>query len=102
VSEPGPAALHGRWVHSHEEDAGGEQVFRPASFPFPPSRGRRTFELRGDGSYAGTVPGPTDKPEPGAGTWKLSGDELELSGDGSTESFHVVSAEPDRLVLRAG
>jgi hypothetical protein len=89
-------------VHSHEEDAGGEQVFRPASFPFPPSRGRHTFELRSDGSYAGTVPGPTDRPEPGEGAWTLRGDELELSGaDGPTESFHVVSAEPDRLVLRS-
>ena len=95
------AALHGRWVHSHEEDSGGEQVFRRESYPFPPSRGRRALDLRPDGSYGGSVPGPTDRPEEAEGKWKLSGDELELRGaDGSEEPLQVVSAAPDRLVLR--
>lgn len=98
---PDAAALNGHWVHSHEEDEDGEQVFRPASFRFPPSRGRRALDLRADGSYGGSVPGPADRPEEAAGTWRLDGDELELrAADGSTERLHVVSAEPDRLVLR--
>jgi hypothetical protein len=101
VSSLDAAALHGSWVHSHEEDAGGEEVFRPASFRFPPSRGRRALDLRPDGSYGGSVPGPDDRPEEAEGTWELRGDELELRGaDGSTETLHVVSAAPDRLVLR--
>ena len=95
------AALHGRWVHSHEEDTPEGQVFRRESFPFPPSRGRRSLELRPDGGYDGNVPGPTDRPEETGGTWKLADHTIELHGPGgSTETLQVVSAEPDRLVLR--
>jgi len=64
--------LAGRWVHSHEEDTGDEMVFRSADYAFPPSRGRESIDLRADGSYAGTVPGPVDKPVPGdEGEWTL-------------------------------
>ena len=30
----------GQWIHSHEEDAKGVMVYRPANYSFPPSRGR--------------------------------------------------------------
>jgi hypothetical protein len=67
--------LAGRWVHSHEEDSADEMVFRSADYAFPPSRGRETIELRPDGSYAGTVPGPVDKPVAGdTGAWTLEDD----------------------------
>jgi hypothetical protein len=96
-----PATLHRKWVHSHEEDTDGEQVFRPASYDFPPSRGRSGFDLRPDGSYGESAPGPTDRPEESEGTWELNGDVLELRGPGgSTQKLAVVSAEPDRLVVR--
>jgi hypothetical protein len=65
--------LEGRWVHSHEEDTPDEMVFRPASYAFPRSRGRQSFELRPDGSYAGSAPGPADTPEPSEGSWSLEG-----------------------------
>ena len=95
------AALHRKWIHSHEEDTGDEQVFRPASYGFPPSRGRSGLDLHPDGSYGETAPGPTDRPEESDGTWELKGDVLELRGpDGSTRTLEVVSAEPDRLVVR--
>jgi hypothetical protein len=77
-----PDELQGRWVHSHEEDTADEMVYRSASsgYDFPRSRGREALELRPDGSYEGTVPGPTDKPEAsGGGTWALEdGDKLVL------------------------
>ena len=66
--------LAGRWVHSHEEDSGDELVFRPAGYAFPPSRGREAIELHPDGSYAGSVPGPVDKPEATEGEWTLEDD----------------------------
>jgi hypothetical protein len=67
--------LAGRWVHSHEEDSADEMVFRSADYAFPPSRGREAIELRPDGSYAGTVPGPVDKPVAGdTGQWTLEDD----------------------------
>ena len=73
--------LEGRWVHSHEEDTEDEMVFRSAAsgYEFPRSRGREALELRPDGTYAGTVPGPADKPEgAGEGTWAVDGDKLVL------------------------
>jgi hypothetical protein len=91
--------LAGRWVHSHEEDSGDEMVFRSADYAFPPSRGRESIDLRPDGSYAGTVPGPVDKPVPGAeGEWTLEDDGRRLRlGDRVLE---VVDAEPGVLRVR--
>ena len=69
-----PDQLHGRWLHSHEEDTADEMVFRSASsgYDFPRSRGREALELHPDGSYGGVVPGPADKPvASGEGTWKV-------------------------------
>jgi hypothetical protein len=76
--------LAGRWVHSHEEDTDDEMVFREADsgYAFPPSRGREAIELRPDGSYAGSVPGPVDKPVPGdEGEWTLEDGERLRLGD---------------------
>ncbi len=74
--------LQGRWVHSHEEDTEDELVYRSeaSGYDFPRSRGREALELNPDGSYGGTVPGPTDKPEPsGGGTWAVeAGNKLVL------------------------
>ena len=94
--------LERAWVHSHEEDTAGEQVFRPADFPFPPSRGRRGFELRADGSYLETSPGPTDRPEEASGTWELDGDTLVLSPSDArvSERLLVAAVEDDRLASR--
>ena len=55
-------AVVGHWVHSHEEDTDAEMVYRPASYAFPPSRGRTSFDLRADGSYVERSPGPGRRP----------------------------------------
>lgn len=89
--------LAGRWVHSHEEDTGEEMVFRPAGYTFPPSRGREAFELRPDGSYAGSVPGPVDKPEPTEGEWSLEESGRLKLGDRVLE---IASVEGDVLRVR--
>jgi hypothetical protein len=91
------------WVHSHEEDTDAEMVFRPASHPFPPARGRRSFELRAGGQLVEGRPGPTDRPQEAEGTWRLE-------ADGTLTFFHtgesvpyrtlkIVSATRDRLVV---
>jgi hypothetical protein len=94
--------LAGRWVHSHEEDSDEEMVFRPASHPFPPSRGRASFELRPDGSYVERAPGPDDRPVESEGHWSLAGQRLQLSADGDRpgHDWEVTAAEPDRLAVR--
>ena len=93
--------LRRRWVHSHEEDTDREMVFRPAAFEFPPSRGRRSFELKPDGVLLEGGIGPTDRPLETQGSWELQGDSLVLRR-GTSETprvMRIASVEDDRLVV---
>jgi hypothetical protein len=89
-----------RWVHSHEEDTDDEMVFRDASsgYTFPPARGRTAFELRPDGSYVETAPGPDDRPAEGpGGSWTLEeGDNLRLED----RVLQIKAVEDDVLRVR--
>lgn len=90
-----------RWVHSHEEDTDEEVVFRPAAFEFPPSRGRRSFELRPDGALAEGRIGPTDMPFETEGNWELHGDRLVLHR-GLSEAprvMRIASVDDERLIV---
>jgi len=94
-----------RWVHSHEEDSDTEMVFRPASYKFPPSRGRSSFELRPDGSMTNSGLGPSDRSEKSEGRWRLDADENLVLHQGSGEGqqsrvLKLVSAGRDRLVVK--
>jgi hypothetical protein len=93
-------ALEGRWVHAYEEDTSDELVFRPASHPLPPSRGRESFELRGDGTLVERAPGPADAPVEATGTWELRGDKLVLRGSRGERALRVASVRRDRLAVR--
>jgi hypothetical protein len=89
------------WVHSHEEDTATTTVYRPAKFPFPPSRGRKGFNLQPGGILTARKPGPTDQTVIATGTWKLIGEQLELSPQGEgTQILCIKSVEPDRLVVQ--
>ena len=91
-----------RWIHSHEEDTGGEAVYRPATWSFPPARGRAGFDLRRDGSLVRLGPGPTDRPQKARGRWRLEGDRLVLAVTVAGETpqiLQIVSASEDRLVV---
>jgi len=94
------SALEGTWVHSHEEDVGGNQVFRPPSYDFPPARGRESFELRTGGVLVDRGPGPTDVPAEAEGTWGLEGDTLVLRGGAGERELDVVAVDAERLVVR--
>jgi hypothetical protein len=95
-------AVVGHWVHSHEEDTDDEMVYRPASYPFPPSRGRTSFELHPDGSYVERSPGPVDVPVESEGSWSLEGDRLLLGAEGDLpgHAWEVTAAEGDRLTVK--
>ena len=98
------AALTRRWVHAHEEDSGDTLVFRPDTYKFPPSRGRRSFDLRADGALIDHRIGPDDRPRQEAGSWRLTDtNDLELvpgePGRRSTR-MRVLEVSPDRLVIR--
>jgi hypothetical protein len=77
-------------------------VFRPATHPLPPSRGRTSFELRPDGSYVERSPGPVDVPEESSGRCSLEGNRLALSAEGDRpgRTWEVSAIEKDRLTLR--
>ena len=96
--------LHQHWVHSHEEDTDTEIVFRPETFKFPRSRGRKSFELRPDGGLVETGVGPTDRPEELQGTWKLKGgDNLSFYMGQQAKPrrvMQIASVDKDRLVIR--
>lgn len=94
-------AVQGHWVHSHEEDTEDEMVFRPATYGFPPSRGRTSFELRPDGTYVESSPGPVDVPEESRGQWALEDDRLLLAAEGDRpgHAWELATVEPDRLAV---
>jgi len=95
--------LQKRWLHSHEEDSDTEMVFRPASFKFPPSRGRAGFDLKPNSSFVDIGIAPTDGPQESKGTWKLHDNELELFKSASstpTRTLQIVSADKNRLVVK--
>lgn len=104
VSPLDPACLIGQWTHSHEEDRGGEAVYRPSSHAFPPSRGREGFELKPDGSCTYRGIAPADGPAGEDCRWTLAGgDRLLLRpvrAGGHVYALEVRSCAPDRLVLR--
>lgn len=94
------SSLLGTWVRSGEEDGPEEQVYRRPDYSFPPARGRESFELAEDGTLVDRGPGPTDAPTESAGEWELGESSLILRSLAGERSLEVVSAEPDRLVVR--
>jgi hypothetical protein len=96
--------LPGKWVHSHEEDTDTEMVFRRATFRFPLSRGRRSFELKTDGSLVEIGIGPTDRPRENRGTWKLEDSEkLIFNFDSQSvpgRAMQIAFVDKDKLILK--
>jgi hypothetical protein len=66
-------------------------VFRPASFSFPRSRGRTSFELLSGGKLVDHGFGAGDATTETRGTW-------EQQPDGTLALYHDDSKEPDRVL----
>ncbi len=96
------ASLEGEWIHHHEEDADGRQVFVRAGAPLPRSRGRRRLALRAEGQLEASDPGRGDAPEPLRGSWSLEPpDRLRFvwaTPEAGEECFRIEAVETDRLV----
>jgi hypothetical protein len=92
-----PPELFRRWMHSHEEDRGDLQIYRPASYKFPPARGRYGLEFKPDGVVVLYGPGPSDKPAARTERWSPAGEGRVRVGDRELE---IVSVDSDRLTAR--
>jgi hypothetical protein len=68
-----PTVVFGHWIHSHEEDEGGVEVYRPEGFGFPASRGRTGFEMSHDGRFIQDDIGPGDGKVQVSGRWTVAG-----------------------------
>ena len=98
-----PDLLHRHWIHSHEEDTATEMVFRPATFNFPRSRGRKGFELKPDGTLVDVGIGPTDRPAQTPGTWRIEEDKVACYREAESTPIRVmqiVSVDANRLVIK--
>ena len=96
------AALAQKWRHSHEEDTDDLMVFRPEAYPFPPSRGRRSFELHQDGGLINHGLGPDDRSVTTSGSWQVKGSgQLELKPGGAPSTVLTIqSVTPEKLVVK--
>jgi hypothetical protein len=97
-------ALYQHWMHSHEEDTNTEIVFRPATYNFPRSRGRRSFELKPDGILVEGGMAPDDRRQETQGRWELQdGDTLVFYPPSASQPSRVMpiaSVDKDRLVIK--
>lgn len=99
-----PPELFRRWLYTPEEDTDDEEVYRPADYPFPPTRAaRRAVEFHPDGTYVEYRAGPGDRAEPRHGHWELAdgGDQVTVRvqiGEQEPRTIEIVSH--DASVLR--
>jgi hypothetical protein len=96
------ACLHRRWLHSHEEDTGEFEVYRPADHPFPPARGRRGLEFRENGEVVHLALGRADVPQPVAGVWRAEAPDrvtVELA-DRPAQTLEIAYCDDNVLKIR--
>ena len=76
--------LLGSWLHDWEEDSAQTIVYRPADYPFGPSRGRDGYEFQPGGVLVYHGFGPADGPLTSPGLWAWT----------SPEQIHVTVNDP--------
>jgi hypothetical protein len=89
-----PRALCKTWRHSREEDTDAEEVYRPETYNFPPSRYRNTFEICDNGKFVQYGITPGDKPTKTTGRFKIVKDE-----DDTTNITSEISYIPEIKIL---
>lgn len=78
------------------------EIYRPPSYSFPPSRGRKGFELRKNGEFVEIGIGPTDAPTGSVRRWEApGGDRIEVyDEDERVYVLELVSSSADVLKVR--
>ena len=97
------SALYQNWIHSHEEDDAANKyiVFRPATFSFPPARGRDGFEIKEKGVFIDRQIGPGDGNNMVERRWVMKdGVLLVSSAEKQIYRFKIISLSKDKLVVK--
>ena len=90
------------WLRSHEEEQGPIRVYRPAGFPFPPSRGREGLRFDADGGFQYLGPGGDDRPGVDDGTWRADTPDATIvtaTVDDQAITLRIVELAPQILRL---
>jgi hypothetical protein len=96
-----PAELFRAWLHSHEEDAGDVQVYRPRGYSFPRARGRTGFEMKEGGEFILYDIAPADGSERVSGRWTApEKNKIQVSFDDAAKSFTMSIVSLDSGVLK--
>lgn len=92
------------WIHSHEEDTQSVRVYRPATYAFPPSRGRRGFEFQEDGKLIYHGIAAADGSEQMPGRWAMEAPNrimIEVDSERiSPFALEIVSCDEHELKVR--
>jgi hypothetical protein len=90
------------WRHSQEEDQGVVQVYRPATYAFPPARGRDGYTFAPDGQLTKLVIAPADGSLPLPGRWRwVNANALHLTFDSqSQQDYRLKVVELTSEVLK--
>jgi hypothetical protein len=100
-----PEFLYQQWIHLHEEDANGVEVYRNKEYDFPISRGRQGFEFRKDGTFIQSDIGPVDVNVNTTGKWeKIAGSnqvKITLQNEQNAQyQMEIVDLTKDMLKVR--
>ena len=99
-----PQELYKKWIHSYEEDSAGYQVYRPADYNFPPSRGRKGLEILPENGFILYDIAPADGHQKVKGSWaspEANHLQVELAGK-SADNFtmQILEYSDDKLVVK--
>lgn len=93
--------LYQHWIHSQEEDsAPATRTYRPATYAFPPARGRDGFEVKKNGIILSHPIAAADGNQTVPEKWKLSKGELIITGKSAVRRFTILSLTKEKLVLK--
>lgn len=96
--------LYGSWVHSHEEDRDGVQIYRPAgSREFPAARFRMAYIFREDGTCEWMYLAPNDAHHLREGSWRFDDDDpavIHVTQDDRVLTYRILTLTSDILRMR--
>ncbi len=99
-----PPELFKHWIQSREDrdDRKNISVYRSSDYPFPPSRGRRGFEIKRNGEFILHEIGRTDRPVRVVGKYIVEGtDSIKIYlEDKNPFILRIVAIEDDGRILR--